>query len=472
MNDQLKSKLKKLPSAPGVYFHKSASGEVIYVGKAAVLKNRVRQYFQSRRDMDAKTLALVEEIADTDWTTTESEIDALFLESEMIKRYKPRYNILLRDDKSQTYVRINLRAELPFVGFTRQPADDGAQYIGPFYSGRSLKKALRILRKVFPYYDRPELPKKAGLNYQIGLTPGLEAGQSTLEDYKKSLRQLISYLKGNRVAVIKEIEVAMKAAAGSQKFEAAAKFRNQLYNLSELKKQVVFGREEFLDISRDEGLIGLRDLLNLERIPRRIEAYDISHHSGTNNTASMVVMTNGVANKAEYRKFLLRIIRNNDTAQLRETVQRRLKHLKDWGKPDLVVLDGGKGQISAVADLLKAAEIPVLGRSKGGDHSRNAAVTVVWPAQTGYQIVNLDSGSHVAKLIARLDDEAHRFAVSYHTSLKRAGQTRNQLEEIAGIGPKTRQKLLRHFGSIAKVKNAKKAEIVAVIGKSKANLLK
>src|ERR1035437_685193 len=148
MNQALDAKLKTLPRSPGVYFHKDKSGEIIYVGKAAVLKNRVRQYFQSTRDMDVKTRALVAEIVDTDWIETESEIDALFLESEMVKRYMPRYNILLRDDKSQLFVRIDMKSQWPYVSFTRNPADDGAEYHGPYYNGAAVKKALRYLRRV------------------------------------------------------------------------------------------------------------------------------------------------------------------------------------------------------------------------------------------------------------------------------------------------------------------------------------
>lgn len=473
MNKKLADKLKALPVTPGVYFHKSADGEVIYVGKAAVLKNRVRQYFQGRKDMDAKTLALVAEIVDVDWIETDSEIDALFLESEMIKRYKPRFNILLRDDKSQTYVRINMRDAVPYVGFTRQPADDGAEYYGPFYNGAAVKKALRYLRRVFPYYDRPELPKKSGLAHQIGLTPGVEVGEMTPAEYKKTLRQLISYIKGNRKAIVRDIEKSMRSAARRQRFELAAHYRNQLRNLSELQRQIVFGRDEFLDVSRDRGLIGLRDLLKLSDIPRRIEAYDISHHGGTNNVASMVVATNGVADKAQYRKFKLRIPGNDDTAHMREAIMRRLKHLRDWGRPDLVVIDGGTGQVNAAADLLRAEGISYVGRNKSGDHSRNAGVQIVIPMPdlNEYKTVDLSSDNHVAKLIARLDDEAHRFAVSYHTTLKRRAATRNVLEEIPGIGPVTRKKLIRKFGSVVGVKRASEDELAAVIGPSKAKVL-
>lgn len=159
MREQLLQKLKTLPSSPGVYFHKNADNEVIYVGKAAVLKNRVRQYFH-KTEKDPKTVALVREIADTDWIVVDTEMDALFLESEMIKRYMPKWNILLRDDKTVSYVRIDLKSEVPYVSFTRTPQDDKATYVGPFYGKLAVEKALRILRKVFPYYDRPYDGKK------------------------------------------------------------------------------------------------------------------------------------------------------------------------------------------------------------------------------------------------------------------------------------------------------------------------
>src|SRR3989344_2698898 len=198
MNAKLEEKLKTLPRSPGVYFHKSKSGEVIYVGKAAVLKNRVRQYFQSKKDFDLKTLAMVNEIHDTDWIETESEIDALFLESEMVKRYMPRYNILLRDDKSQTFVRIDMKSEWPHVSFTRNPSDDGAEYFGPFYSGFAVKKALRYLRKIFPYYTKVPEKITSRLDEDLGLSPKRSEGS---EAYKQNLRKLISYIKGNRTRI-------------------------------------------------------------------------------------------------------------------------------------------------------------------------------------------------------------------------------------------------------------------------------
>lgn len=465
MNKKLEAKLKTLPVSPGVYFHKSADGEIIYVGKAAVLKNRVRQYFQSQRDMDVKTRALVAEINDTDWTETESEIDALFLESEMVKRYMPRYNILLRDDKSQMYVRIDMKSEWPHVSFTRNPADDGAEYHGPYYNGYAIKKALRYLRRVFPYYTKP--PKegaRADLDAHIGLSP---LPGTTSDEYKATLRKLVRYFEGGRKKLATEIEKEMHQAAKLHDFETAARLRNRLRDLAELQRKIMFGDREFLDISKDKALSDLVTLLGLPKIPARIEGYDISHMGGVNVVASMVVFTNGVSNRSEYRKFKVSE-RNNDTGNMREVIARRLKHLKDWGKPDLVLIDGGIGQINAVADLLSAENIPFVGRNKSGNHSRNANVRLVLPGKE----IEIQPGSHLAKLIARIDDESHRFAVSYHTVLKRQKQTASDLEEIPGIGPVTRKKLIRTFGSLRAVKLATPEQLSDAIGADKAAKIK
>ncbi len=420
MTDSLKAKLKTLPSSPGVYFHKNKQGEVIYVGKAAVLKNRVRQYFQNT-EKDPKTEALVAEIYDTDWIVVDTEMDALFLESEMIKRYKPKWNILLRDDKTVSYVRIDMKSEVPYVSMTRQPQDDKATYIGPFYAKTTIATALRILRKVFPYYDKPYDGKKT-LNTDLELTPGIEIGKTTPAEYKKTLRKLIRYLEGDREKLIRDLEKEMKKEATLQHFEKAAELRNQYFGLKGLKKKIVFSDKEFMDISSDQALRQLQKILSLNEPPHRIEGYDISHEQGTNVVASMVVFTNGVSDRAEYRKFKMRRQRNDDTANMREVIERRLKH-SEWDYPDLIILDGAEGQISAVADLLHEVNIPVIGRDKSGDHSKNASVVIVIPKingdQISYQHEVLPLDSHIAKLIARIDEESHRFAISYHRLLKR-----------------------------------------------------
>ena len=412
MDTLLKQKLAKLPVAPGVYFHKNAAGEVIYVGKAAVLKNRVRQYFQNTKK-DPKTAALVAEIANTDWIVVDTEMDALFLESEMIKRYMPKWNILLRDDKTVSYVRISMNEEVPYVSFTRTPMDDKATYVGPFYGKTPVEKAVRILRHIFPYYIKPYDGKKT-LDTDLGLTPGIEIGKSTPVDYKRNLRKLIRYLEGQRDALLKELEKTMHSAAAEGKYELAAEARDQLFGLKELQRKIVFSDKEFLDISSDQALHELQTLLGLEKPPRRIEGYDISHQSGTNTVASMVVFINGASARSEYRKFKIRTSTNDDLKSMVEVISRRLKHT-EWEMPDLIVLDGGITQVNAVLPLVEPLGIPVVGRDKSGDHSRSANAKLISKDKTLY------TSDHVAKLITRIDEEAHRFAITYHSLLKRKG---------------------------------------------------
>lgn len=420
ISENLKAKLKTLPSAPGVYFHKNQKGEVIYVGKAAVLKNRVRQYFQNT-EKDPKTEALVAEIFDTDWIVVETEMDALFLESEMIKRYMPQWNILLRDDKTVSYVRIDMNNPVPYVSTTRNPIDDGATYIGPFYAKNTILKALRILRKIFPFYEKPYDGKKT-LNSDLGLTPGIEIGKTTPKEYKKNLRFLIRYLNGDREKLILDLEKQMKAAASLGDFEEAARLRDEYFGLKGLKRKIVFSDKEFLDLSSDQALLELKQLLRLKEPPRRIEGYDISHTSGTNTVASMVVFQNGASDRTAYRKFKIRSSRNDDTASMYEVIFRRLKH-QEWPFPDLIILDGAAPQLSAVLKLLEPAHIPVIGRNKSGDHTRNADVNLVIPVRNldgsyEYQSRLYKNDSHLAKLIARIDEESHRFAITYHRQLR------------------------------------------------------
>ncbi|MEO6513055.1 MAG: excinuclease ABC subunit UvrC [Candidatus Saccharimonadales bacterium] len=491
MNELLSKKLQDLPKDPGVYFHKDASGVIIYVGKAAVLRNRVRQYFQKSRLRDPKTDALVSEIADTDWMIVESEIEALFLEAEMIRRYMPRYNILLRDDKAMSYIRIDYESDYPTVGTTRRPLDDGARYYGPYSSTLAIRQALKLLRRIFPYATRQIAgQKRATLHYHLGLDPGLEEGKTSLGDYRANLRKLMAVIEGRRVTIEREIEKDMKRAAKTQDFEAAAKLRNQLYLLQNLTRQVIFSDKEFLDISKDHALAELVNLLSIEHFPRRIEGYDISHMSGTNVVASMVVFTNGVSDKREYRKFKTRIDHNNDFFNMHETLSRRLseKNLKAWGKPSLVLIDGGKGQLDAAIrarDDQGCEKLPFIGLAKREEQiviaKGRSNVTLneqVLHKLGGYItesddfiLVNVPHSTNLIKLLQRIRDESHRFAVSYHSVLKTKGQTASMLDEIPGVGPATRKKLLKTFGSMRGVTQASLEEIGLVVGSQKAQVI-
>lgn len=491
MNERLATKLKTLPKDPGVYFHKDKSGEIIYVGKAAVLKNRVRQYFQKSRTRDPKTDALVNEIWDTDWMVVESELEALFLEAEMVRRYMPRYNILLRDDKSMSYIRIDYNSDFPTVGTTRRPLDDGARYFGPYLSTLSVRQALKLLRRIFPFATR-KIPgqKRATLHYHLGLDPGLEEGKTSLDDYRANLRKLISVIEGKRKTVERELEKEMKAKAKAQDFEAAAKIRNQLYALQNLTKQVIFSDKEFLDISKDHALNELVDLLQLDKFPARIEGYDISHMQGTNVVASMVVFTNGVSNKGEYRKFKTRKEHNNDFYNMHETIARRLseKNIKAWGKPSLVLIDGGKGQLDAAIrarDEQRQPHIPFIGLAKREEqiviHREKSNVSLSeltlhklrgWVTESDdFLLVNVSHTMNLVKLLQRIRDESHRFAITYHGVLKVKHQTASMLDDIPGIGPATRKKLIRTFGSLRGVREAPPDEVTKVIGASKAALI-
>lgn len=485
---QVAIKLEELPRSPGVYFHKDESGKIIYVGKAAVLRNRVRQYFQKSRGRDPKTEALVQDIRDIDWMVVDSELEALFLEAEMIRRYMPRYNILLRDDKTMSYIRVDYDSNYPTVSTTRRPLDDGARYFGPYSSTVTIRQALKLLRRVFPYATR-QIPgqKRANLHYHLGLDPGLEEGRTSLEDYRANLRKLMAIIEGKRHTIEKEIEKDMKRAAKLQDFELAAKLRNQFFSLQKLSQQVLFSDKEFMDISKDHALNELVDLLGLAAFPRRIEGYDISHMSGTDVVASMVTFTNGVSDKAEYRKFKTKIDHNNDFYNMNETLKRRLseKNIKAWGKPSLVLIDGGKGQLDAATaarDERGCEKIPFIGLAKREEqiviqkgrsnvtlneevlHKLNGFTTET----EDFILINLPHSTNLVKLLQRIRDESHRFAVTYHSVLKAKRQTASLLEEIPGIGPNTRKKLMRAFGSVRGVTAATQLEIAAAIGESKA----
>jgi excinuclease ABC subunit C len=456
--------------------------------------------------MDIKTQALVSEIHDTYWIETESEIDALFLESEMVKRYMPRYNILLRDDKSQTYVRIDMKSDFPYVSFTRNPADDSAEYYGPFYNGYALKKALRYLRKTFPYYTKsPNLKERASLDAHLGLDPyGM-----TSNEYKSELRKLVSYIKGNRVRIVRDLERDMKAAADLHDFERATQLRNRVQNLRELQRRIMFGDKEFLDISKDRALTQLHDILQLSRVPVRIEGFDISHISGSDVVASQVVFLNGASSRSDYRKYKIKKQQNDDYASMYEVIFRRLSpgNIKSWGAPDLLLIDGGKGQLEAASRAAsdRGAVVPIVSIAKREEelivHESKSNVDVRWMRQHvnnthkdvyiehdgDFFIINLHpdqrnasshsknlrggrAGSHsdVTKLFQRIRDESHRFAVSYHTTLRRQKQTASVLDDIPGVGLVTRRKLIKEFGSVRALASTNEADIAAVVGTAKA----
>jgi excinuclease ABC subunit C len=474
MTDVLKAKLKTLPAEPGVYFHRDADKKIIYIGKAAVLKNRVMSYFQNGRK-DAKTSLLVADIADTEWITTSSEAEALFLESEFIKRYKPKYNIDWKDEKNFIYVKIGTE-EFPVISYVRRPLDDRAHYYGPFTSADGLRKAMRMLRKVFPYVTHTNWPNRGCLQFHLGLCPGPEEGAISALDYRKNVRKLELYLKGEQTRLMGQLEHEMQRAARKKDYEGAAHYRDQLQDLRGFAKQMVFGDKEAFDLTRDQALTGLADRLGLPRAPRRIEAYDISHLGGTDNVASMVVFSDGVPNRDEYRRFKMRLAGNNDVGHIQEVIQRRFspKHLEEWPKPDLLLIDGGQPQLAAALGVLDemGLAIPAIGLAKRLEEIVRGDVNRRQPDGTpAYESILLPADSHVLHLLQRVRDEAHRFAITYQSLLRGKRATTSLLDEIPGIGPATRKALIRKFGSVRGVRAATSDELTATVGAAKARII-
>ncbi len=479
----LEYKKYQIETKPGVYLYYNQNNQVIYIGKAKNLKKRTSQYFQTKK-RDLKTEALVKDIFKIETIVTDSELDALFLESELIKRYQPQYNILLRDDKSTTYLKIS-NHKLPIISFTRNPIDDGAEYFGPFYNIYPVKQALRYLRWIFPYLTPKSNQKnKSQLNYQIGLEPILTT-EEDIKKYLSDIKQIKLYIRGERKQIIKNLEQEMYHFAQKQQFEQAKNVRDKIKQLNSLQNKV---RIEQIDILRqDQSLLQLGELFSLPEAPKRIEGYDVSHMSGTNVVSSMVVFTNGLADRAAYRKFKMKIDQNNDFYNMSETMTRRSN--KNWSKPNLILIDGGKGQLNAAIKSLKnsqLSDVPIFGLAKKqeliiiSEYNSNIELNklfiqkkqAAFVEDDQFYTVDLDNHQPIIKLIQRVRDEAHRFAVGYHTKLKRQSQLDSQLDRIKGIGIKTKQKLLKKYQTITKISQASDEDLIDLIGTKKAKIIR
>lgn len=483
MNTQLKKKLKTLPDRPGVYFFYDTVGNLLYVGKASILKQRVSSYFQKRQDRDVKTKLLVSQIARVDWLVAGSEIEALFLEAEFIKRHKPLYNVRDKDDKNFLYIKIS-NDEFPVVSYVRRPNDDKAKYFGPFVSAYTVKSAMRYLRRIYPYYSTDRgYSRQSALEHQIGVAPKPDV--SVLE-YKANIRKLTMILRGRSQTLIADLERQLKRLAAQEKFEQAATLRDEYLALKALSQKVIFGNQESRDVSVDQALSGLADRLELKRIPRRIEAYDISNFAGGDAVASMVVFTDGIPHQAQYRRFKMHSKGPDDFTMMREVLSRRFsRRNQNWPKPDLILIDGGKGQLSAVLKAMTDLniKIPVFGLAKKREQiirwrpSASAAqlsgdekLGFSWQ-EGNFSILELPKSSQVIALLQRIRDEAHRFAVSYHTSLRDKRVKSSILDTIPGVGPATRKRLIRNFGSVSGVRQASEAELAKIVG-VKAKIIK
>lgn len=458
-----RDKLEQLPNTAGVYFFLGKNKKIIYIGKAANLKNRVSSYFQKQSSRDIKLSKLIPKIKDIRHIEAESELQALFLESEFIKRYKPIFNVREKDDKNFVYLKIS-NADFPIVSYERRVDDDGSKYFGPFVSSQNLRRAMRYLRKIFPYITSKKWPNVSALEYQIGLVPSPDIDKKL---YKKNIRNLIMIIEGKTNKLLKDLEKDMKNSAKNKEFEKAARLRDQISNIKFLQKEIIFSDRENFDITLDIALNGMTNVFGLNKVPSRIEAYDISNFSGHQAVASMIVFKDGLPDAKQYRRFKMHSKGPNDFAMMQEVIERRFSKHLDWPLPDLIIIDGGKAQLSSALKATKKLNINVFiaGITKKFEQ-------IVIKRQDKFQIINLDRRSASLKLIQRIRDEAHRFAVTYHRNLKKRETISSKLKDIPGIGDKTYQKLIKEFGSAKEISKTSQQKLAKKIGKSKAALIK
>jgi excinuclease ABC subunit C len=410
----MKELLTNLPSEPGVYLFKDSSGKIIYVGKALNLKNRIQSYFQ--KNSVGKTALLVRNILKIETIKVSSEIEALLLEASLIKKHQPYFNNRLKDDKDYLYI-IFTKEDFPRVLTGRKKNTKKAlAYFGPFTSSNAAKTTLKITRKIFPFRTscRPN-SKKACLSYHLGLCPGTCIGQITKAEYKKTLVRLRRFLNGETKWLIKDLERLMKEQSKKLNFEEAQKIKHKIDSIQFTTQKIedvekYLTGPEVLESIYEKQLLEFQQMLRLEKLPTRIECYDISNLSGTSATGSMVVLENGAVSKDQYRRFKIKRVKGiNDPAMMAEVLDRRLKN--DWPKPSLIIVDGGRTQLNAVLKVLKDhnSQIPVVGLAKKLEE-------LYLPDQI--KTLRLAKDSQALYLLQRIRDEAHRFAITYHRKLR------------------------------------------------------
>lgn len=483
----LKKKIEEAPLAPGCYIYRDQEKNVIYVGKALVLRERVKQYFAATRELGPRIERMVNKIKDVEFVITDSELEALVLETNLIKRYKPKYNVLRKDDKNYMYLRLDHKQSFPKFEYLREKPQDKAKYWGPYMNGGPIKKTLKLLREIFPYRTcNRKIVEKNGkitssdpkpcLYYFLGLCQAPCAGFITSSEYKASIKNIEKYLDNRLSLIIEQLEVKMKHAAGEKDFELAAEIRDKIQDLKYISQKVdVDPRTDehiFRKIKSTQNYLALSQLLDLidktieSKSGFKIECYDISNIQGTNAVGSMVVFIDGMPQKRLYRKFRIKTKSTpDDFGMLQEVLKRRFKkdnsESKDESfnrKPDLIVIDGGKGQLSAVDSVMKelGIELPLVGLAKRNED--------IFKIEVGEFIkIELPKGSEARFLMQRIRDETHRFGIDYHRKLREKAQKFSLINEIPGVGKVLGIKLLKAFGSLEGLRKASKQEIYAVV---------
>ncbi len=448
-----KKKIKELPDSPGVYLMKDSGGAIIYVGKAASLKKRVSSYFR-RRPLSARLAALADNISDIDHINTATEAEALLLENTLIKSNQPKYNVALRDDKNYPLLKLTVNERFPRLFVTRIKSGDGAMYFGPYTSAKLLHQAVTTLRRVFLFRTCKTLPKSACLNYYLKQCLAPCRGKGGEARYREVVNQVIMFLNGNGPELIRELEGKMGSSAKEKKYEEAVGYRDQIRALTQFMTA-----PKGLDVTGQ--LATLKEVLTLKNLPRRIEAFDVSNISGREAVGSMVMFVDGKPYKNGYRKFKIREVGGiDDYKMIREIVRRRYQGLLEEKAqlPDLVLIDGGRGHLSsAKAELekLNLADLPVISIAKEFEH-------IFVPNKP--QPIKLPPNSPALYLIQRIRDEAHRFAIGYHKTLRGKLTSLSALDGIKGIGQKKKTALIKHFGSVEGIKRATRSDLLQING--------
>jgi excinuclease ABC subunit C len=493
----LQPKLRELPHKPGVYVMRDRFNRVIYVGKAKDLKRRVSQYFMPSKRMtaDLKTRALLEAIWDLEWHTVRTEPEALLMEGKLIKDFRPRYNISFRDDKRFLLVKVDPRDEWPRFRLTRIRADDGSQYFGPFAHSGALRQTLAFLRKKFGVLTfGTGSPTERELKSAVYQVPQ-KLSALTGEQYRERVAEAAAFLEGRSKELLEELEAEMYKAAEALDFERAAELRNMLDDLRKTTAPVRrFTRLSLPSaVQPEQDMAGLQEALSLHRPPLHMECFDISNISSTHIVASMVCFRNGVPDRASYRRYRITTTGGqNDFASMAEVVRRRYARVLGEGAarvredssraeagvdysetqepqeeaarrglvrlPDLIVVDGGKGQLSAARKELARLGlhgVPIIGLAKEFEeiHVPDQVEPIVLSHETG-----------ALRLLQRLRDEAHRFANGYHQLLLKRRVSESALDDCPGVSGARKQQLLSHFGSVARLRRASVEEIEGLEG--------
>lgn len=492
-NQELKKQILEAPELPGCYIYRDNKSKVLYIGKALVLRNRVKQYFDGSAEVSQRIANMIEKIHSVEYVIADSETEALILETNLIKKYRPKYNVLKKDDKNYQWLLIDLREDFPKPELVREKKlrHRSAIYYGPYNESMPLKRTLRLLRKIFAYRTCNRKIKQTAkgvvssdskpcLYYFLGLCNAPCAGFVDKKEYAKNIKALRHFFSNQKDKVIKDLRVDMYDAATKQNFELAAQLRdrmNDLINISQ-KIDVDYDTDEkrfrmIKQANKAEALSDLLDIIGNENLKLhtdfKIECYDISNIQGKQAVGSMVVFVNGLPAKRLYRKFRIKKLDTpNDFAMMQEVFERRFKKKDSKDKsfsvlPDLLIVDGGKGQLSSVIKILTALDInvPVAGLAK-----RDEDLFIPSEGELGelaFIKKTLPHGSQARFLMQRIRDESHRFAITYHRELRLKAQKFSVLSEISGVGKAIGAKLLKSFGNIDEIAAASEDELLLVV---------